>query len=168
MDRQFTYINEVITPSQAIKFQTMGVEQQFCLYYWKAFVNADEIMAFGLFESRLEGEAPQFLAADSVLTEWMSKGFDPVQETGIYVAAFSTAQVLHLLGAGMWLFEVVEGGFKVPENDRVFRYYEMAEAAGELARYLMERGVLSLDRVNQALRIYSKDCNQLIESVCGA
>ena len=167
MDRQFTYINEVITPSQAIKFQCMGMEQRFCLYYWKVFADEEGALALGVFESRLEREAPQLRAADSVLTEWMGRGFDPVREEGTYVAAFSTAQVLHMLGDGLWLLQPVEGGFQVPDNDRVFRYYEMAEAAAELLRQLIERGVVPLDRVNWALRIYSQESNQIINKVCG-
>lgn len=166
LDRQFTYINEVVTPGQAIRFQNMGFEQGLCIYYWKGFMNDQGLLAFGLYESAREGERPQLRAADSLLTEWMEKGFDPDQAEGRYIAAFSTAQMMHLLGDGMALFQQADGGFRVPENERVFRYYELAEAAGELVEQLVAREVLSLEQVNRALRIYSQDTNELIKRIC--
>ncbi|MGM9796430.1 MAG: hypothetical protein ACI3ZY_02415 [Parabacteroides sp.] len=166
LDRQFTYINEVVTPGQAIKFQSMGLEQRLCIYYWKAFMNDEGVLAFGLYESGQADRTPQLRAADSVLTEWMGQGFDPDQVDGRFMAAFSTAQMMHLLGDGMALLRVVEGGFQIPDNERVFRYYEMAEAVGELLEQLVENEVLSVERINWALRIYSQDSNQIMKSVC--
>ena len=123
MDREFTYLNDVITPEVAVRLSMVGLDQTLSLFYWKGFIGKDDEEAFGLFESLGGNMAPEFKAGDRRLKEWMAEGFDPETEEGSFFAAYSTAQMLQVADAGIHLFEETEVGFKVPGIERNFRYY---------------------------------------------
>lgn len=157
MDREFTYLNDVITPDVAVRLSMVGLDQTLSLFYWKGFIGKDDEEAFGLFESLGGNMAPEFKAGDRRLKEWMAEGFDPETEEGSFFAAYSTAQMLQVADGGIHLFEETEVGFKVPGIERNFRYYEMAEAAAEFVYQQITEEELPITLANQRLRIYSDD-----------